>query len=119
MSVDDSLPVAVQNHLMGFIIGSFQSLDNGIVRKECAPLVSISIWHYLTSEQAREHKIEEHAALRKAWRASLKRYEAGDSIIRARLEFERSWLYTLLLKFVKHLYNPDTSSGMFTLCRVL
>ena len=111
MSVDDSLPVVIQNHLIAFIISSFQSLDSGIVRKECAPLVSISIWYHLASGQARESKLEEHTALRKAWRASSKRYETGDKITQARLEFERSWLYTMILKFVRHLYGSQISSG--------
>ncbi|MCJ1281245.1 hypothetical protein MMC26_000563 [Xylographa opegraphella] len=116
MSVDDSLPVIIQNHLMAFIISSFQSLDSGIVRKECAPLVSISIWHHLASVQARETKLEEHTALRKAWRASSKRYEAADNITKARLEFERSWLYTLILKFVRQLYASENSSDTLRYC---
>ncbi|MCJ1385979.1 hypothetical protein MMC17_009104 [Xylographa soralifera] len=116
MSVDDSLPVVIQNHLIAFIISSFQSLDSGIIRKECAPLVSISIWHHLASGQARESKLEEHTALRKAWRASSKRYEAGDSITQARLEFERSWLYTMILKFVRLLYGSQDSSDILKYC---
>ena len=114
MSVDDSLSVVIQNHLIAFIISSFQSLDSGIVRKECAPLVSISIWHHLASAQARESKLEGHTALRKAWRASSKRYDAGDKITRARLEFERSWLYTMILKFVRHIYGSESSLGWCT-----
>ncbi|MCJ1401489.1 hypothetical protein MMC11_004703 [Xylographa trunciseda] len=116
MSVDDSVPMLVQNHLIAFIISSFQSLDSGIVRKECAPLVSISIWHHLASEEIREYKLQEHTALRKAWRASSKRYEATDSIAKARLEFERSWLYSMILKFVRHLYSSHDSSDTLIYC---
>jgi len=107
MSVDDSLSTIIQTHLVTFLISAFQSLDSGIVRKECAPLVSISIWHHLVSGQSRESKFEEHGQLRKAWRAASKRYDAGDDAVRARLQFDRSWLYSLIMKLVKHLYNPQ------------
>ena len=105
MSLDSSIAIAVRTHLLTFLLGAFQSLDNGIVRKECAPLVSISIWHNLSSDAIRERKFEDNRQLRKAWRASSKRYEAGDEEVQARLRFERSWLYTLLLDFVGHLYS--------------
>lgn len=112
MSVDDSLPITIQTHLATFLISAFQSLDSGIVRKECAPLVSISIWHHLVNERSRELKFEEHGQLRKAWRAASKRYDAGDETVRARLQFDRSWLYSMILKLVKCLYS---SQGQ-TLC---
>ncbi|MCJ1472770.1 hypothetical protein MMC13_001419 [Lambiella insularis] len=107
MSVDESVPIAVQSYLIAFLISAFQSLDSGIIRKECAPLVSISIWHNLASEQVREAKFEEHAPLRKAWRAANKRYDAADDNMRTRLEFERSWLYTMILKFVRYIYSLE------------
>lgn len=107
MSVDDSLSTIIQTHLVTFLISAFQSLDSGLVRKECAPLVSISIWHHLADEQSRETKFEEHGQLRKAWRAASKRYDAGDDAVRARLQFDRSWLYSMTLKLVKYLYSPQ------------
>lgn len=114
MSVDESLPITVQNYLIAFLISAFQSLDSGIVRKECAPLVAISIWHHLASEQVREAKFEEHGPLRKAWRAANKRYDAGDDNVQTRLEFERSWLYTMILKFTRYIYSLEESrSGTY------
>ena len=89
---------------MCFLLCAFQSLDNGLVRKECAPLVSISMWHNLASEATRERRLEENTQLRKVWRASLKRYDAADEAGKAKLRFERSWLYTLLVDFVGRLY---------------
>ena len=112
MSIDPSLSAPIRAHLLSYLLSAFQSLDNGLVRKECAPLVSISIWHNLASETARERKFEEHGQLRKAWRAAAKKYEASDEEARARLRFERSWLYTLLLDFVGRLYQA--SEGNFT-----
>ena len=110
MTVDDSVTDLIQTHLATFLISAFQSLDSGIIRKECAPLVSISIWHHLANERARESKFEEHGQLRKAWRAASKRYDAGDDAVRARLQFDRSWLYSLMLKFVSRLYSQPLSS---------
>lgn len=113
MSLDGSLSAKIRTHLLSFLISAFQSLDIGLVRKECAPLVSISIWHNLASESAREHKFEEHAQLRKAWRAAAKRYETADEEAQAKLRFERAWLYALILDFVGRLYKED--SGKVTL----
>ena len=111
MTVDDSLTDIIQTHLATFLISAFQSLDSGIIRKECAPLVSISIWHRLVNEGSRESKFEEHGQLRKAWRAASKRYDAADDATRARIQFDRSWLYSLILRFVRRLYSPLPSSS--------
>ncbi len=106
MSVDSTLAIVFRTHLLSYLINAFQSLDNGLVRKECAPLVAISIWHNLASESAREKKFEQHGQFRKAWRAMTKRYEAADEASQARLRFERAWLYTMILDFMSHLQNP-------------
>ena len=114
MSLDASISAKVRTHLLTFLISAFQSLDNGFVRKECAPLVSISIWHNLASNPAREHKFEEHGQLRKAWRAAARRYEAADEEAQARLRFERAWLYTLLMDFVGRLFEGSSGSSAHT-----
>lgn len=114
MSLDASLSAKIRTHLLTFLISAFQSLDNGLVRKECAPLVSISIWHNLASDSAREHRFEEHGQLRKAWRAAARRYEAADEEAQARLRFERAWLYTLLMDFVGRLFNGSSGSSAHT-----
>ena len=104
MTIDASIATTIQAHLLSYLLSAFQSLDNGLVRKECAALVSISIWNNLYGDVAREHKFEEHGQLRKAWRASTKRYEAADNDQKAKLRFERSWLFTMLLDFVNRLW---------------
>jgi intron-binding protein aquarius len=108
MAVDPVQPAAIRTQLVAFIIGAFQSLDSGLVRKECAPLVGISLWQNLHSDAVREGHFAEHPMLRKAWRAASKRFDAADDVLQARLRFERSWLYTLLLDFVDRLYNNTT-----------
>ena len=117
MSLDNTLTTAIRTHLLLFLINAFQSLDNGLIRKECAPLVSISIWQNLASGEAREKKFEQHGQLRKAWRAAAKRFEAVDEAAQAKLRFERSWLYTMVLDFAKKLYHSE-GSGRGQLARV-
>ncbi|PMD43421.1 DEAD helicases superfamily protein-like protein [Hyaloscypha variabilis F] len=116
MTLDTSLSANIRTHLLSFIISAFQSLDSGIVRKECAPLVSISIWHNLSSEKKREHKLGQSAQLRKAWRAAAKRYDAADEPTKPRLRFERSWLFTLLLDFFNQLYNEKSKPENIKYC---
>jgi intron-binding protein aquarius len=115
MTLDNTLSATIRTHLISFIISAFQSLDSGIVRKECAPLVSISIWHNLSSEKKRERKLDQSIQLRKAWRAAAKRYDAADDAIKPRLRFERSWLFTLILDFFNRLYNEKSKTGIFPL----
>jgi intron-binding protein aquarius len=112
MIIDRSLPTNVRTQLLCFLIHAFQSLDFAIVRKECAPLVSIGIWHNLSSDSLRETYLDQTNHLKKAWRAAHKRYDAADDTAKARLRFERSWLYTLLLDFLALLYQPKGNAGM-------
>lgn len=102
---DATLPARTRSILLASITSAFQSLDNALVRKECAPLVAISIWHNLHSEEARNNIIDAMPSFKKAWRASSKRYDSADGASRARMQFDRSWLYTMLLDFLDILYN--------------
>ena len=111
MTLDTTLSTTVRTYILSFIISAFQSLDSGIVRKECAPLVSISIWHNLSTEKKRERKLNQSVQLRKAWRAAAKRYEAAEDVTKPRLRFERSWLFTLVLDFFNQLYNEKSKPG--------
>lgn len=107
LSLNGSQAGTVRTQILSFFICAFQSLDNGLIRKECAPLVSISIWQHFHSESARENKFAHHAQLKKAWRAAERRYEAGDDDTRSRLRFERAWLYSMLIDFVARLYRSE------------
>jgi intron-binding protein aquarius len=108
MTVDPAQSSKIRTQLVSFVIGAFQSLDSGLVRKECAPLVGISIWQSLHSDAVREKQFEGHQMLRKAWRATSKRFDAADEALQARLRFERTWLYSLILDFLNRLYNSTT-----------
>ena len=105
--LDASLSPQIRPHLFVTIIGAFQSLESGLIRKECAPLVSISIWHNLHDEKARENILEKNPQFRRAWRAAEKRYDSAEESTKLRLRFDRAWLYTLLLDFLDLLYNLE------------
>ena len=116
LTVDDTLSWTVKTHVLLFIIYAFQSLDCGIVRKECAPLVSISVWHNLATEEKRNDILDTNTQLKKAWRASARRYDAADDSTKARLRFERSWLYTSVLEFLALLYSQKTKQEHVLYC---
>lgn len=111
--LDRTLATTIRTQLLCFLIYAFQSLDSGIIRKECAPLVSIGIWHNLSSDALRETQLNQSSQLKKAWRAAAKRFDSADATVQARLRFERSWLYTLLLDFLTLLYEAKGQPGEF------
>lgn len=113
MSLDHTLSLSIRTHILSFIIHAFQSLDCAIVRKECAPLVSISVWHTLSTEATRDRKLDQLPHLKKAWRAAAKRFDSADDATKARLRFERAWLYSLVLDFLNLVYSEDATSGEF------
>ena len=110
MCIDQSEALSIRIHLLNFIVTAFQSLDSALVRKECAALVSIAIWHNLSSDAARDTLLGEYPQTRKAWRAAGKRYDSADDAAKARLRFERSWLYQMILDFFGLLYKQPTQS---------
>ncbi|KAI1769078.1 P-loop containing nucleoside triphosphate hydrolase protein [Hypoxylon sp. FL1150] len=116
MTLDQTLSLTIRTHLLCFIIYAFQSLDWASVRKECAPLVSIGIWHNLSTESKRETKLGQNPQLRKAWKAAGKRYDSADDATKARLRFERAWLYTLTLDFLRLLYEEKRKEEHVLYC---
>lgn len=113
MMLDRTLSTPIRTQLLCFLIHAFQSLDCAIIRKECAPLVSIGVWHNLSSDNVREAQLSQNTHLKKAWRAALKRWDAADDATKSRLRFERSWLYTLLLDFLSLLFEAKGKTGAF------
>lgn len=73
--------------------------------------MSISIWHNISTEKKRDELLDTNTHLRKAWKASARRYDAADDATKARLRFERSWLYTLVLDFLNVLYSDPAKEG--------
>ena len=109
--LDTALPFRIRTEVLVSVIGAFQSLENGLIRKECAPLVSISIWHNLHSELYRNQIMEKNPQFRKAWRAATRRFEAADESGKIRMQYEWSWLYTLVLEFMRTMQTEDSSEA--------
>ncbi|KAI9846790.1 MAG: hypothetical protein M1837_003639 [Sclerophora amabilis] len=116
LNLDNSLSPVLRNQLLSFVTFSFQSLDNAVVRKECVPLVSISIWHSVANEASRESYLEEDKQAKKAWRLATKRYEAADETAQARMRFDRSWLYSMMLGFLTRLYRSSNADDDLYYC---
>ncbi|KAF2772813.1 P-loop containing nucleoside triphosphate hydrolase protein [Teratosphaeria nubilosa] len=110
LSIDGTVDIRAKTHLLSFLVGAFQSLDNGLVRKECAPLVSIGIWQELHSDEAREKALARNTQLQKAWRSSQKKLQGLDQVGQIRVKLERSWLFTALLDFLNKLYQTEVSA---------
>jgi intron-binding protein aquarius len=75
--------------------------------------VAIGIWHNLSSDKMRDAHLDQAPHLRKAWRGAQRRYDAADDATKARLRFERSWLYTLLLDFLNIIHEEKSRPGEF------
>ncbi|KAK5056283.1 hypothetical protein LTR69_007823 [Exophiala sideris] len=110
LNLDSSLYTFSQVSVLHFVIGAFQSLENEQVRKECAPLVSISTWHSLHDETPREKLLDASAGRRKAWKGAQRRFEAADKDTQSRLRFDRAWLYSMLIAFFARLNKPKVES---------
>ncbi|EHY52254.1 hypothetical protein HRR83_003181 [Exophiala dermatitidis] len=103
LNLDSSLSIFSRLSLLHFVIGAFQSLEKEHVRKECAPLVSIAIWHNLHDEKARDKLLEASPSRRKAWKAAQRRYDGADGPTQSRLRFDRAWLFAMLVDFLARL----------------
>ncbi|KAK6369596.1 hypothetical protein LTS17_009502 [Exophiala oligosperma] len=111
LNLDSSLDVSSRLSVLNFVIGAFQSLETDQVRKECAPLVSVSIWHNLHNDSARNKLLDSSSSRKKAWKAAQRRYEGADQEAQARLRFDRAWLYSMLVAFFGRLNNPKMATS--------
>ncbi|KAK4926237.1 hypothetical protein LTR66_016359, partial [Elasticomyces elasticus] len=109
LSLDPSSTISTRSVILNYIATAFQSLEQDIIRKECAPLVSIGIWDNLHNDQYLEKCLDEVPSRRKAWRTSKKRLESADGGGRTRMRIERGWLFSVTIDFVKRL-NSNTVS---------
>lgn len=111
LNLDNSLSASSRVALLSFIIGAFQSLENDFVRKECAPLVSIAVWHNLHSETIRDNELAKSSSRKKAWRAAQKRFDGAEAEEQSRLKFDRAWLFSMLLDFLQRINTETLSSS--------
>ncbi|ODQ67799.1 P-loop containing nucleoside triphosphate hydrolase protein [Nadsonia fulvescens var. elongata DSM 6958] len=106
------LSLPIRSILISVIHHAFESLNQALVRKEVAPLVSISVFNSLCSESALEEQLSAHPQLAKLWKSSLKKFEKSktDTVKRGNIIFERGWVSTIVLEFLSLINDSDESS---------
>ena len=116
LGLDPSTAIAVRIIILKFVTTAFQSLEQDVVRRECAPLVSIGIWDNLHSDQSREAHLDAVPPRRKAWRSTKKRFDTADQDAKLRMRLERAWLFNMILDFFKRLNLQSASNVDMTYC---
>lgn len=120
LTIDTSTTITSRLLSLRFIATCFQSLEQNIIRRECAPLVSIAIWENLHADTKRQSELDQVAARRKAWRSKVKRYEAANQETKSKMRLERAWLYNSVLDFLRRA-NADSVGKTDTIycCRFI
>ena len=106
LNLDRTLSTTSRLALLNFVIAAFQALDKDIVRKECGPLVSISIWHNLQNDTVREKYVQSSKARRNAWKKAQEQFSNADSDTQAKLRFNRAWLCSMIADFISRMHTP-------------
>ncbi|KAJ3347526.1 hypothetical protein HDU83_002042 [Entophlyctis luteolus] len=108
--IAESLGIPERKGLLVFLINSFQSLENAVVRAEAMKLVGISVWHSLRDIEKLEMELSKAAGLRKTWnKAEKKRASASkDSIFNE--QFFMSTLVKLYYQVLASIPFPPTQS---------
>lgn len=114
LNLDTSLPLSSRISALSAIQAAFRSIEKPHVRKACAPIVGIAIWQNIQSKR-RNMELEKSVALKKAWRASEKRYQAADSQAQADIRIGSSWLFSMVADFLGHVNNTAAASTEETL----
>ncbi|KAK9239928.1 P-loop containing nucleoside triphosphate hydrolase protein [Lipomyces kononenkoae] len=110
VSSTNTTPLQIRTYLISFIDAAFQSLDSSLIRRMCAPLVSISVWNFLHSSSTRDDLLNSNSSLKKSWRLATKKFDAADDVRKVRLRIERGWLYSIVLDLVRLLYVEGTDT---------
>ncbi|KAK5309031.1 hypothetical protein LTR70_010661 [Exophiala xenobiotica] len=116
LSLDSSTTVSSRTITLSFLTTSFRSLEQDVVRRECAPLVSIGIWDYLHTDQSRDAHLDAVLSRKKAWRSAKKRFDAADQDTKLRIRLERAWLFNMLLDLFRRMNSEAASRGDMVYC---
>ncbi|KAG0314080.1 hypothetical protein BGZ99_008372 [Dissophora globulifera] len=107
----ENVDLRMKRYLLLFIINSFQSLENALIRTECMRLVSLSTWHALVSPAKREVEFKEYPQLLKFWKHLEKKFDAMDSTQQQKAIFERTWLNEMMKGFVQILETIENDES--------
>lgn len=114
LNLDTSLPLASRTSALSAVQAAFRSIEKPHIRKACAPIVSIAIWQHI-QDKRRNKLFEESATLKKAWRASEKRYQAADPQAQVDSRIDSSWLFSVVADFLGHVNSTSAVSAEQTL----
>lgn len=92
---DDRLTVPMYSMYVQFIINSFKSCENAVVRRCCMSYLSMSIWKHLRKETLTSI-LQSNGQLRKHWKRT--------STV---LSFATSWVYNLIVSYLSILKIVD------------
>lgn len=95
----DPIDTKSRVQLFSFLSNCFGSLHVAGLRKQVAPLISISIWNYLSDGQLNS-ALDQNVLLKKAWKSANKKYDNADDDRKKEIEFHRSWLFKVTLAFI-------------------
>ncbi|KAK9454432.1 P-loop containing nucleoside triphosphate hydrolase protein [Dipodascopsis uninucleata] len=102
-------PIKIRSYIILFVDLAFQSLDSMLVRRQCAPLVSIGIISCLHSIGARNSFFAKYPSLKKPWKSSNKRFESAEESQKVRYRLERGWLFSIIVDTIQMLYIKEQS----------
>lgn len=105
LCLDTKLLLNERRHILSFIATAFGSLDRAMIRKECAPLVSIALWQNISLNEKREQRLLKYPQLQKSWRNSLQKFESAHLSTQKHMMFDRSWFYEMLKGFLHLIYQ--------------
>jgi intron-binding protein aquarius len=98
-----TLDFDTRSEVLLFLITAFERLDSALIRKEIAPLISISIWNNL-DQQVRDRLLDQYPSLRKPWKkAANKPTDAS--------QFEKNWLFSMTLEVLELMRSEDASKS--------
>ncbi|KAJ3221225.1 hypothetical protein HK099_003677 [Clydaea vesicula] len=98
--LDEKLNYQTRCFLLIFLINSFSSQENEVVRSNVLKLVSISIWNCLVDEEVMEKLILTNTEFVKRWAREEKKFKKADEAQKKSILFQRSFLSKLIKDFL-------------------
>ena len=96
----------VRSLMLEFFSRCLGQLDNPRIRAQIIPLTRISCWVHL-SGGSRDTLFDRYPHLNKPWASHVKKYENADADTRAKMDFDRSFIYSLLVLMVSSVENEQ------------
>jgi intron-binding protein aquarius len=107
--LDKEISIKEKTVLLIFLIHSFNSLEEDLIRTQVQKMVSLSSWTCLLPER-RDEEFKRHTRLKKYWNHINKKDAKLDSETRERVQWERSFLSKLIKNFYTVLYSIDAEA---------